>query len=50
MSLRDFSCPVKQIGEVSRKEAVPYERRIMLLTGIILSSNLHPKDVVEETL
>ena len=48
--LRDFSCPVKQIGEVSRKEAVPYERRIMLLTGIIHSSNLHSEDAVEESL
>ena len=48
--LRNFSCPVKQIGEVSRKEAVPYERRIMLLTGIIHSSNLHSEDAVEESL
>ena len=47
--LRDFSCHIKQIGEVSRKEAVPYERRIMLLTGIIQSFNLHSKDAVEET-
>ena len=46
----DFLCSIKQIGEVSRKEAVPYERRIMLLTGIIHSSNLHSEDAVEESL